>query len=143
MSGSPAVAFGVPKRPFLYVRHRSMSPEIALGSMSEAEGILGDRDYEVSSEIVLALTKNHSISAYDAEYVSLAKALSVPLNTTDRKILREFKNIAPPQKNSPGSLTATPLSFSTRATPTFPRSHQTGDCRLVSQILFSDLMESI
>ena len=71
-----------------------MSPEIALGRMSEAEGILVDRDYKVSSEIVLALAKSHPISVYDGEYVSLAKALSVPLITTDRKILREFKTIA-------------------------------------------------
>lgn len=78
----------------LYVRHRSMSPEIALARMSEAEGMLGDRDYEVSSEMVLALTKSHPISAYDAEYVSLAKALSVPLVTTDGKILKEFGGIA-------------------------------------------------
>lgn len=71
-----------------------MSPEIALARMSEAEGMLGDRDYEVSSEMVLALTKSHPISAYDAEYVSLAKALSVPLVTTDGEILKEFGGIA-------------------------------------------------
>ena len=44
--------------------------------------------------MVLALTKSHPISAYDAEYVSLAKALSVPLVTTDGKILKEFGGIA-------------------------------------------------
>lgn len=98
-----------------------MSPEIALGSMSEAEGILGDRDYEVSSEIVLALTKNHSISAYDAEYVSLAKALSVPLNTTDRKILREFKNIAaPPGRIHPVASPLPPLVFQLGQPQLFP-----------------------
>lgn len=78
----------------LYVRHKSMSPEIALDRMNEAESILSEWEYEVDTEMVLDLTKRHPISAYDAEYVSLAKSLDVPLVTTDKKILREFKTIA-------------------------------------------------
>ena len=78
----------------LYVRHKSMSPEFALDRMNEAESILSEWEYEVDTEMVLDLTKRHPISAYDAEYVSLAKSIDVPLVTTDKKILREFKTIA-------------------------------------------------
>ena len=62
--------------------------------MKEAEGILGDRDYEVTSEMVLSLTERHPVSAYDAEYVSLAVDLGVSLMTDDEKILKEFEGIA-------------------------------------------------
>jgi predicted nucleic acid-binding protein len=78
----------------LYIRHKALPYDIASECMREAETIMGNRDYKVNSEMVLDLTKRHPISAYDAEYVNLAKALSVPLVTTDRKILREFKTIA-------------------------------------------------
>ena len=71
-----------------------MSPEFALDRMNEAESILSEWEYEVDTEMVLDLTKRHPISAYDAEYVSLAKSIDVPLVTTDKKILREFKTIA-------------------------------------------------
>ena len=78
----------------LYVRHRSLPSDVALDCMKEAEGILGDRDYEVTSEMVLALTERHPVSAYDAEYVSLAVDLGVSLMTDDEKILKEFEGIA-------------------------------------------------
>jgi len=79
----------------LYVRHRSLPSDVALDCMKEAEGILGDRDYEVTSEMVLALTERHPVSAYDAEYVSLAMDLGgVSLVTDDEKILKEFEGIA-------------------------------------------------
>ena len=78
----------------LYVRHRSLPSDVALDCMKEAEGILGDRDYEVTSEMVLALTERHPVSAYDAEYVSLAMDLGVSLVTVDEKILKKFEGIA-------------------------------------------------
>ena len=55
----------------LYVRHRSLPSDVALDCMKEAEGILGDRDYEVTSEMVFALTERHPVSSSDAEYVCL------------------------------------------------------------------------
>jgi predicted nucleic acid-binding protein len=33
-------------------------------------------------------------SAYDCEFVALARAQRVPLLTTDRQLLREFPNVA-------------------------------------------------
>lgn len=71
-----------------------MAPNIALARMNEAESIMGDRAYEVNSGMVLSLTRQHPISAYDAEYVGLAKSLRVPLVTTDKKILLEFEDTA-------------------------------------------------
>jgi predicted nucleic acid-binding protein len=78
----------------LYILHEALPFSIALECMHKAEKIMGDRDYKVETEMVLNLTKCHPISTYDAEYVSLAKSLNVPLVTTDKKILREFKTIA-------------------------------------------------
>lgn len=78
----------------LYIRHKSLPQEVAMECMNKAESLMGERAYEVNSGMVLSLTSQHPISAYDAEYVSLAKSLRVPLVTTDKKILREFKNTA-------------------------------------------------
>ena len=52
--------------------------------------ILGPED----GKVVLALTGRHPVSAYDAEYVSLAMDLGVSLVTADEKILKEFEGIA-------------------------------------------------
>jgi predicted nucleic acid-binding protein len=43
---------------------------------------------------VLTLTDSSTCSAYDCEFVALAKQLSVKLVTQDKKILREFPDVA-------------------------------------------------
>jgi len=42
---------------------------------------------------VLTLTDSSQCSAYDWEFVALAKQLSVKLVTEDKKILREFPEV--------------------------------------------------
>ena len=66
----------------------------ALGYMSAAEALMRGRDYAVSSVTVLALVAASGCTAYDCEYVALAKAVGVPLVTTDKAVLRAFPETA-------------------------------------------------
>ncbi len=62
--------------------------------LEQAEGLMADNEYEVSSAQVMQLVNNSNCSAYDCEFVALARYLNVPLITSDKKILREFPDIA-------------------------------------------------
>jgi predicted nucleic acid-binding protein len=55
---------------------------------------MAEREYTVPSASVLGLVPNSSCSAYDCEFVALAKQLSVKLVTEDKRILAEFPEIA-------------------------------------------------
>lgn len=50
--------------------------------------------YEVNSAEVMALVATSRCSAYDCEYVALAKKFDVPLITYDRQLLTSFPEIA-------------------------------------------------
>ena len=56
--------------------------------------MMAGRDFIVDSSDVLDLVARSTCSAYDCEFVALAQELAVPLITTDRKIVREFPEIA-------------------------------------------------
>ncbi len=53
-----------------------------------------DHEFSITSMQVLTLTDSSNCSAYDCEFVALAKQLSVKLVTEDKKILREFPDVA-------------------------------------------------
>jgi len=77
-----------------YIRRNLMTLDIAMQIMQEAESQMAGKEYPVASKHVLNLVKNSESSAYDCEFVALAEELSVPLVTTDKKILAEFPSIA-------------------------------------------------
>jgi predicted nucleic acid-binding protein len=77
-----------------YMRHRGLSLEAALLALRSAEEIIGDRQYNVSSETVLGLARHSGCWAGDCEYVALALDLGVPLVTLDPQILRAFPKTA-------------------------------------------------
>jgi len=77
-----------------YIQHRGLTMESALLSLRSAEEIIAGREYAVSSEIVLELAKDSGCSAYDCEYVALARDLGVPLVTADRQLLKAFPKTA-------------------------------------------------
>lgn len=58
--------------------------------VEEAERWLSSREYSVVSHYVLSLAAQSGCSAYDCEFVALAKDLRVPLVTTDRQVLKAF-----------------------------------------------------
>jgi predicted nucleic acid-binding protein len=76
------------------MQHNNMSLESALLSLRSAEEIVGERQFQVASEKVLALVAASGCAAYDCEYVALAQDLKVPLLTTDKKLLRAFPRVA-------------------------------------------------
>lgn len=61
---------------------------------SEAEDLLRGAEYEVDSLSVLELVRDSDCSAYDCEFVALAKKLGATLVTMDGKLLRAFPGIA-------------------------------------------------
>jgi predicted nucleic acid-binding protein len=77
-----------------YLRRHLITLQDAYQIMDRATRMMQGHEYNVSSLYVLDLIAESSCSAYDCEFVALARDLEVPLVTTDRKILREFPNVA-------------------------------------------------
>jgi predicted nucleic acid-binding protein len=78
----------------LYVRKRLLPLEAALQVMREAESLMHFGEYGVGSASVLRLAAASGCSAYDCEFVALARELRAPLVTVDRKILAGFPDTA-------------------------------------------------
>ncbi len=74
----------------LYLRKGWLSLEDAVRIMDEAVRLMAGREYAVDSLQVLALVEESTCSAYDCEFVALARDLGVPLVTVDKQILRDF-----------------------------------------------------
>ena len=78
----------------LYVRKNIIDLGTAIAIQAQAESQFADNEYTVNSSDVLALAERSGCSAYDCEFVSLADSLGLKLVTGDRKLLREFPDIA-------------------------------------------------
>lgn len=78
----------------LYVRKNVIDFDTAIAMQAQAERQLADNGYTVNSMDVLALSKETGCSAYDCEFVSLAKSLNLKLITGDKKLIRSFPEIA-------------------------------------------------
>lgn len=76
------------------IKRESISLEESLLAMAEAEKILGRNEFEVNSEVVLELCARSGCSAYDCEYVALARSLRVSLVTRDKALLAAFPDTA-------------------------------------------------
>src|SRR5699024_4948397 len=74
----------------LYLRKGMLSFQQAYKIQSEAETLLADAEYQVPSFDILSLVSSSRCSAYDCEFVALARQLGIKLVTADKKILREF-----------------------------------------------------
>lgn len=78
----------------LYMRQKILSFSEAQQIMNEAMGLMAGQEFEVSSNEVLELASRSSCSAYDCEFVALAREIKVPLVTVDRQLLTQFPDIA-------------------------------------------------
>jgi predicted nucleic acid-binding protein len=78
----------------LYVRHRRMTLEEARETIEEAIGLLAGAEHEVISSQVLDLAAASGCSAYDCEFVALARELGVRLVTADKEVLKAFPDVA-------------------------------------------------
>ncbi len=77
-----------------YVRRKIITFEQAYELQREAESLLSGCEYDIDSLDVLKLVRDSDCSAYDCEFVALAKHLGIKLVTMDKKILRSFPEIA-------------------------------------------------
>lgn len=73
-----------------YMRRRTITFEQAHRLQREAESLLSGSEFEVDSLTVLELVRDSDCSAYDCEFVALAKKLDTELITLDGKLLRAF-----------------------------------------------------
>ncbi|TFH73775.1 PIN domain-containing protein [Gammaproteobacteria bacterium LSUCC0112] len=78
----------------LYVRKGIIDLSTAIAMQSQAEQQLAENEYSVNSKDVLTLTSESGCSAYDCEFISLAKSLNLKLITSDRKLIQMFPEIA-------------------------------------------------
>ncbi len=77
-----------------YVHGDGMTLNEAMRVLQLAEEIVGGREYQVSSDRVLALAARSRCTGYDCEFVALAQDLGVPLVTADPQILKAFPRTA-------------------------------------------------
>lgn len=73
----------------LYLRKRLISLDEALFILERAYGFIST-EYQVYAPHILDLIISSKCSAYDCEFVALAKELNVKLLTEDKQILEQF-----------------------------------------------------
>ena len=78
----------------LYVTKNVIDLNTAIAMQAQAETQLADNEYTVNSTDVLTLAKESGCSAYDCEFVSLAKSLGLKLVTGDKKLVQSFPETA-------------------------------------------------
>jgi predicted nucleic acid-binding protein len=78
----------------LYVQQKAISRDQACRMQTSAEALLADREFELPSIEVLQLASRSSCSAYDCEFVALARQMRTRLVTADQKVLKAFPETA-------------------------------------------------
>jgi predicted nucleic acid-binding protein len=73
-----------------YLRRKTLTFDQACGLQGEAEDLLAGSEFEVDSKAVLELVRDSDCSAYDCEFIALAKKLQIKLVTMDAKLLKAF-----------------------------------------------------
>lgn len=79
-----------------YLRKNLLAFEDVLLILEQAEDLLSNNEYEVPSAHIMQMVNSSSCSSYDCEFVALAGYLGIPLVTADKRLLREFPEIAKP-----------------------------------------------
>ena len=74
----------------LYLRKELITLEEAFEILENAELMMEDHEFYLTSRHILTLVDSSSCSAYDCEFVALAEQLNLKLVTEDQKILFEF-----------------------------------------------------
>ena len=77
-----------------YMRKKIITLPEAIEIFECAEELLKENEYEINSMQVLSLSHSSGCSAYDCEFVNLAKDLDVLLVTQDKKVLHNFSETA-------------------------------------------------
>ena len=77
-----------------YLRRGLLEDDLACSMMLEAEKKMLGHEFSVSSSDVLQMAHASNCSAYDCEFVVLARELNVSLVTADKQVLAAFPKIA-------------------------------------------------
>jgi predicted nucleic acid-binding protein len=78
------------------IRRKALGFSEAMDILGEAESLVAGCEHEVGSRHVLELVRDSDCSAYDCEFVALARQLDVKLVTLDAKLLSAFPKWAEP-----------------------------------------------
>ncbi len=78
----------------VYIRNGHLNLKGGQLLVSEAEHLMHGKEYDVGSNEILEFVSISKCSAYDCEFVALAKHLNLKLYTSDKHILRAFPDIA-------------------------------------------------
>ncbi|NBU24974.1 MAG: PIN domain-containing protein [Gammaproteobacteria bacterium] len=78
------------------VRRGMLEYAAALEIQREAESLLAGAEHEVESRMVLELARDSGCTAYDCEFIALARTLGVKLVTMDAELLKTFPRQAMP-----------------------------------------------
>ena len=90
-----SVAFRAAQHPDAeYLRTESLEVVHARRIMAATEAALAGREHLIDSDAVIDVVQGTKLSAYDAEFVALARTMSAPLVTADRSILRAASDVA-------------------------------------------------
>lgn len=73
-----------------YLRRGLLSRPQIVRILNVADQALAESEHMVADDLVFDVVANSTLTAYDAEFVALASALSVPLVTADKAVLKAF-----------------------------------------------------
>jgi predicted nucleic acid-binding protein len=73
-----------------YLRRGTLTLTQATDIQAEAQDLLRGNEYEVSSQAVLELVAASDCSAYDCEFIAVARHLGTRLVTMDGRLLKAF-----------------------------------------------------
>jgi len=76
------------------VRTKRLALKQALAAWEQAVGLVAETTLDVDCEQVLRLSAHSGASAYDCEYVALARTLAIRLVTADAALARRFPGVA-------------------------------------------------
>ena len=76
------------------VRRGALLPDQAKAMTDDAAAVLGDRVARVASGQVFDVALECGLTAYDAEFVALARTIGVSLATSDSAILQGAQDVA-------------------------------------------------
>ena len=71
-----------------YLRRGLLTRAQIVGILNVADHALAESEHIIPDDLVLDIVVSGTLTAYDAEFVALATALSVPLVTADKAILK-------------------------------------------------------
>ena len=83
----------------LYLRKNLITLNQSYEIIQESQKLLKGNEYTIDSLQLLEEINKSTLSAYDLEFVVLAKTLKTKLVTLDKKILKEYPRIAVSLKN--------------------------------------------